>query len=64
MTDAAVPNSQSVVPGAYTVAESAVTGWDPNPNGAVNDIAGIINERDLPNRVFSARSIWRLLTHS
>ena len=27
-------------------------------------LTGIINERDLPNRVFSARSIWRLLTHS
>jgi menaquinone-9 beta-reductase len=27
-------------------------------------LTGIINECDLPNRVFSARSIWRLLTHS
>jgi hypothetical protein len=27
-------------------------------------LTGIINERDLPNRVFSVRSIWRLLTHS
>ncbi|HYN10274.1 MAG TPA: geranylgeranyl reductase family protein [Vicinamibacterales bacterium] len=27
-------------------------------------LTGIINERDLPNRIFSARSIWRLLTHA
>jgi flavin-dependent dehydrogenase len=27
-------------------------------------LTGIINEGDLPNRVFSARSIWRLLTRS
>lgn len=27
-------------------------------------LTGVINERDLPNRVFSARSIWRLLTHA
>ena len=27
-------------------------------------LTGVINERDLPNRVFSVRSIWRLLTHS
>jgi geranylgeranyl reductase family protein len=26
-------------------------------------LTGVINERDLPNRIFSARSIWRLLTH-
>jgi geranylgeranyl reductase family protein len=25
-------------------------------------LTGVINERDLPNRIFSARSIWRLLT--
>jgi hypothetical protein len=28
LTDAAAPNSQEVMPGAYTVAEGAVTGWD------------------------------------
>jgi geranylgeranyl reductase family protein len=27
-------------------------------------LTGVINERDLPNRIFSARSIWRLITHS
>ena len=27
-------------------------------------LTGTINESDLPNRVFSARSIWRLLTHA
>ena len=25
-------------------------------------LTGVINERDLPNRIFSARSIWKLLT--
>lgn len=28
LTDAAAPNSQEVMPGAYTVAEGAVSGWD------------------------------------
>ncbi len=27
-------------------------------------LTGVINERDLPNKIFSARSIWRLLTHA
>jgi hypothetical protein len=33
LTDAAAPNNQTVVPGNYSVAETAVTGW--NSNGGV-----------------------------
>jgi geranylgeranyl reductase family protein len=34
-----------------------------NRSAWVHDrLTGVINERDLPNKVFSARSIWRLLT--
>jgi len=27
-------------------------------------LAGIISERDLPDRVFSARALWRLVTRA
>ena len=45
MTDAAAPNNQEVVPGAYSVAESVPAGWD--QTSAVCDKGETIGSLDV-----------------
>ncbi len=43
LTDAATPNNQEVVPGAYTISEGAVAGWDSN--------GGVCDNGEAPNSI-------------